>query len=139
MSEAVTLDRHKCWSSNQMGEISLGGQVMDSHGNQQDHGNTECSVATAEQAGWGAAPTATPVLCAPAPLSPSILSQKPLSQEVAAFQGKRYRKYIHGEVSEPERVHPSTTSLTWGRHGRRGPGKDGLPSLLCIPADVSPH
>lgn len=24
VSEAVTLDRHKCWSSNQMGEISFG-------------------------------------------------------------------------------------------------------------------
>lgn len=28
MSEAVTLDRHKCWQSNKMGEIGLGGQVM---------------------------------------------------------------------------------------------------------------
>lgn len=45
MSEAVTLDRHKCWSSNKMGEISLGGQVMYSHENQQKHGDTECSVA----------------------------------------------------------------------------------------------
>ena len=75
----------------------------------------------------------------PAPLSPFTLSQKPLSQEAAVFQGKRYRKYNHGEVSEPERVHPAMATLTWGRHGRWGPGKDGLPSLLCTPADVSPH
>lgn len=28
VSEAVTLDRHKCWQSNKTGEVSLGGQVM---------------------------------------------------------------------------------------------------------------
>lgn len=100
---------------------------MDSHGNQQDHGNTGCSVATAEQAGWGAAPTATPVLCA---LLPSLLpsSQKPLSQEVAAAQ-ERDTESTFMEVPEPERVHPSTTSLTW-EDMAGGPGKDGLPAPL---------
>lgn len=50
MSEAVAPDRHKCWSSNKTGEISLGGQVM-VFTRKPTKTDTECSVASGEQAG----------------------------------------------------------------------------------------